>query len=278
MASQPTYYFGFNFVAIGQPSIVVTHGAFVYAALNFGSVTKYLLPFTATPGAGAIDVGAPAGFVYNSFAAALQTALNAAAATAGDGATWTVAWKADTLRFTISVSAGTFTAVLNPLAQALLGTTTNIAATSSFSSSITPRFVKRPTVDAWRRDKPDYEPPDVGSEEETDDGDAVGVARTVVPIYTDISQLFEPKASVFKATGSTVWTWEEAWAHARHIEPIVLVKAPWNQATITYGSADIEMRGRWRLEGANFDPQPHVAKSDQSGFYLKQKWRVTERP
>lgn len=269
MAVQPTYYFGFDLAKIGQPQITVTRGAFVYATFPF-ITQKFFQPVADT------------GSVYASFAAYLKILLDVYSSAAGDTAVWTVTWSHANLTYTISPSIGTFTAVLNTQMRQIIGATADISvATASFTSTVRPYYVIRPNNDSWRSDRHDYEPDGIALEEETDDGDAYGLARTAGPRYFEITQLFEPMAAVYdeQASGSVPFTWYKAFKSVRHFERVLLAQAPWTQSSISYGAADIFANFRLRAKGASFRPDRHVATPAVNTYWkIPLACRLIEHP
>lgn len=257
MAVQPTYYFGFDLAKIGQPTITVTRGAFVYATFPF-ITQKFFHPVAD-------------GSMYASFAAYLKQLLDVYSSAAGDTAVWTVTWNHATLAYTISPSLGTFTAVLNTTMRQIIGASADISvAVASFTSTRRPDSVIRPNNDSWRSDAHDYEPDGVALEEETDDGEAYGLARTASPRYFEITQMFELMAAVYdeQATASVPFTWYKAFKQVRNFERILLAQAPWTQTTISYSAADIHSNFRLRAKGASFKPGRHVAKPAVNTYWM----------
>lgn len=201
---------GWNHSVVGSFSMTIT-----------GS-TGAAFTVTITTGQYAHETMASVLTVYTAFAAALQTAINAAA-TAG---TYTVSYSTTTFAYTITRDSGTFTATLNTLARRILGRTADYTPGAiSHTSTVRPYYVIDSTAGARSNVDDDYEPDGLVEVAETDDGQVYSVSRTAAPTYHDFSLEFEPKSAIqaYAADPAKPWTYKHLVQHCRSTEPFLVV-------------------------------------------------------
>jgi hypothetical protein len=159
---------------------------------------------------------------YTGFAAALQTAINAAA-TAG---TYTVSYNSTTQVYTITRDTGTFTATLNTVARRVLGRDSDWSVGAiSQTSNIRPYYVVLGAMGARSMVKLDHEPDGIVEAQESDSGEVYSVTRTTAPTYDEWTIEYESKAATFShaAAAGVPWTWEHFIKHCRSEEPFKVV-------------------------------------------------------
>lgn len=205
---------------------------------------------------------------YGSFAEALQTALNAAAAGAGSAITWTVTFENATPQYRISPSAGTFTGSLGTEAQAVLGMSAAIGPSASETSTVVPYFVNLNAIDGISQSTGDFRDGDgIIAASITDGGRQYGIGATTQPIRHNWVQSYEQLANVYTyaAAGAAPWTWERLFIHAGSWYPIVMVNtdATWAAgAPATAYSTHAIARFKLTADGALFSPSRVVEDVD----------------
>lgn len=243
------YYTGFSFPLIGTFSLDVSNdgGGRNLAAVTF-SDGRYYHGFddtTATENPGD----------HASFAAALQTALNAASVAAGgSGSNWTVTWyNSGTPRYSITSGYGAWSATLNSVARGVLGMGASVSGSATLTSGSECNYVKVPHVNATANDSGDYEPQEVVTEAVTGGGLGYCVGRNIVLPQYDWEQQFETPESCFPSYASAdAWTWFEFFRHCRGWEPIVLVNTTTGNtgSGFAYSASYVAARAKLRAEGA----------------------------
>lgn len=151
--------------------------------------------------------------VYRDFATRVADAM-----TTSMGDTVTGSFSSTTLKYTFSRAAGnadwTIGADEGTEAIARLGRfcgfSTSLTNTDSITSDVTPYFVIGTEIDAKSSASGVYEPNDIATEAEADDGSSYSVSRITAPKYEDWRFVFESRAATFKqyATSSVPYTFE----------------------------------------------------------------------
>lgn len=264
MQDPARYYYGFSFDRLGDDG-------FSFEVDDDGNGDTWISTFTTGHYYHALDDtgGTPAGF-HASFAAALQTKLNADAITAGATSVWTVTWDNAALSYRISEATfgGAWAANLNTVASNVLGMvatvdTTGAPDTSLHDSDVQPYYVIAPQEPgiAWK--KPIREEKGFFSEGVTDAGQAIIVGPTTLAKVFEWKQQYESRAASDKvaAVAAVPWTWEHSFQHARDAnEPIVLVSS--ESASISYGASDVVMRVQLRADGVHYAPDLYNTRID----------------
>lgn len=209
-----------------------------------------------------------AGAQYGAMRTAVQAFLNAVV-----GSGFTVTWDAVNLAYTIARGSA-FTLEFpntdggNNAADILgFARNTSYASATSHTSVRRPFYVTRSRIDGQSRQSDEYEPNGIAVDGEADDGTSYGIARGVAPIYLDWQQPMEqPDAIATPAENATTifrrdagaiapWTWQDAWVHARNVEPICLYDAATGDGLVV----------KMRQSQAQFSPQRVTA--DYQGLW-----------
>lgn len=230
--------------SIGSTAITATAGEFMHIDTTGG-------------GSGALE-----------FAADLQTLINLAT-----GGAYTVTFSASNLTYTISnASAFTMTfasTTAGDNAANILGFPQNTVLSSATShvSTRRPFYVTRARIDGQSEQSDEYEPGGCYVDGEADNGTSYGIGRLNAPIYLDWKQPMEqPDAlttiaengtTVFRRDAAAIapWTWQDAFVHARNVEPICLYDSVTQAGTVA----------KMREDQTQFTPQR--VTSDYQGLW-----------
>lgn len=206
---------------------------------------------------------------FSAFAAALQTAMDAATAQ-----TVTVAFNASTLAYTIAVAAGTIALTLTGSTardkmRRILGFTGNKGAAASQVSDMRPWYVVRATIDG----RTSYDQSAVRDDQivtaRAEDGRLYALGPTRLVRQARWEHHFEPKAAVHSRfavadtlAGGASWTWEDWLNHAaRYGVPCVAKDA--TESMVFYTSKPFG-RQSFRRRQRDIDPQQIVTIDAES--------------
>lgn len=165
---------------------------------------------------------------YSEFAAAVQTALEAAVA-----ASWAVSW--DNSGLYLIEASGAFTLTWSGAGGAVLrrflgfsGTVSSVG--NAVTSDVRPYGALFSTISGRSKFTDLYEPEDVTEEASADDDTTFAIAKergdfTSQIMWSDWQQNMEPKAAVLAraATSAVPWTWEHFFKHHRGTHPFSIV-------------------------------------------------------
>ena len=209
-------------------TVSITSG--VYSHVTYASVVSTVLPF----------------------AAALKTAMDAAAAGAGSSITYTVTYTEATRGYTITPSSGTVkltfgATAAGTVAKHVLGFSGTMSAAASAVSDVGVYYALAGAEGA-QMDVYEYEAPDSGDVGEADDGSTYMTARTTAPVYYDCTIPYEPRAIVYTyaLAAANPWTWQMFFAHVR--------TANYHYAMKDSGTAQTTVH-RSRKDGMAFAPE-----------------------
>jgi hypothetical protein len=235
-------YAGWNFSSLGTGTLEWTDSSGTFS-VSFTTSTYAHVDLQSVMGTG----------LYDDFATALQTAMDASAS----ARTFTVTYSTSSMAYTIAPNSGTIvlTTNTNTVMRNILGyNSLPTGAAASTSSQIRPYYVIDPNIDGQSSVTDDYEPSGFSFDGETDNGYSYGISRETAPTYYDWVQMMEPKEVVFTraATSSVPWTYQHLFAHARNFEPI------YYENTANLDTAVHLLRA----EGAHWAPQRVTADYD----------------
>ncbi len=273
--ADPTY--GFSTITMstaGKTNISVDVAAL--AVLN-GSSTRVvsLLCHHTTPltNINGEDVDGNEGALISMAQSPISSLLQAALRTDATAKSWTspssitVSFSMTTFVYTIAYSGAAITAIswANAQTRALFGYASNFSGSSnSVASTLTPRFVITPTLDAVSVDTDplNVDVPDLTASAVNSVGQSWGLFRSTQPFYRSWRQEFETKAKTLRQAASTSHpsTFQELFEVCRTTRPFVVVDG--------WGDGRTEMfylkpsSSAWKPEragGLTNDAQFHVA-------------------
>lgn len=165
---------------------------------------------------------------YTAFSAALKTALDAASP---NTRTYTVTYSTSTGKYTIGVSAGTFSLTFSTHSTAgtnfrnMLGFSGDTSLGSSDTSDYKCYYVIHSGSGGKTEASDDYEPEGYVTGAVSDSGISYGTASTLAPTHNDWQQVAETKAATFSRSAATAtpWTYEHFFKHVRADLPFLVV-------------------------------------------------------
>jgi hypothetical protein len=156
---------------------------------------------------------------------ALHTALLAATTAWVTPAPTTFSYAAATGKVTIAYSAADFTLTWSTDAgRDFCGFSADQSGAGTYTSDQTPSMVIAPTSGATSLSTPNYEPDGIGSVATSNDGQSVGIARTVSPLYRDWVQQYETKAKTLRLAAASTHpaTMQKLFEECRGVYPFVV--------------------------------------------------------
>lgn len=212
------YAAGFRTSDIGTFSVVVGGVASGTATVTPGTYCHVSM-------SGAEDASAQA---YTSFAAAVQTALQAV------NAGFTCSFSTTTRRYTIANASNftlTWTGVSGTNLRDALGFTGNVGSTTSTTGTACPLYLIVPQIDGRSQFTDVYEPDDITEEAVSDGGTDYGVSRDTTELWCDWVQSMETKEAMLTRSASTSapWTWQDFFSHCRSEHPFAVQDADGEQ-------------------------------------------------
>lgn len=216
---------GWNHTVIGSGSLAFDAGGAKTATVSSTTAIHGTFDLSSLIGTG----------LYTGFSAKLKTQMD----TAGGGP-YTITYTPSTTSYKLSRTGGswTITSGTNTVMRNILGTGATFPISSVnnggvheidlnpavTATAVRPYYVIVGTLGAASDDTDDYEPDEIASVGETDDGSSYSVHRTEAATYRDFSVQFEPQAAMFSrfAASAVPFTWQHFFAHARATEPFIV--------------------------------------------------------
>jgi hypothetical protein len=204
--------FGFDLSVIGPFSLLVTETGGGGASELLSLSGRYIHE-------GSVS-GTP---TYEEFRVALQTLLNASAL----NATYVVTFSG--MRFSITASGGGVTSIQlagNTVAQNVLGFPSSFGGTAlSRDGTKAPYYILKVDVDGFSDWSDLYELDDeIAEDAVAHDGTPFSLARDGAAMLLDLTVPLVPRSLLYtrEATATDPWTWQDAFRHARTVEPVIV--------------------------------------------------------
>jgi hypothetical protein len=146
--------------------------------------------------------------------------------------------------------------------RALCGFSADQSGASSYTGTVVPTYVIKPTLDAVSLPTPNFEPDNIAAHAVADDGSGFGTERYVSPIYRDWVQQFEVKAKTQRlfAASTHPWTLQHLFEHCRGRWPFLVISGFGSDSSSNEAFSLRTEGTSWKPDRASFmdDAQFHV--------------------